>query len=131
MPKEIYDALDGKETGEIIRVALAGADTFPYDPRKTLQLDNSQFERKRINGHIVHPRFGRFYPAGLLKGLRDIFSTSVQPFRCIGVASSDLEVDFNHPLTGRNINLEIAIHDIREKTREIGGQITDWMEIVL
>jgi FKBP-type peptidyl-prolyl cis-trans isomerase 2 len=129
-PEEAIDLLEGKKAGEVIPLEIPAEQVFPYEPDKRLVLNTSQFERRRLNGNILHPRFGRFYPAGLLRGVSNTFSATMQPFRCVGIGSSDLEVDLNHPLAGKDLRLEIRVHDVRQKTREIGGQMTDWLETV-
>lgn len=127
--EEVFKTLMGSREGEHLRFSFTPGELTPsYDSKKILALDNRQFERRRINGHRIEPRFGRFYPKGLLKGLAGIYAGDIQPFRCVGVESPHLTVDFNHPLAGKAVELEIIVRDVREKTTDRGGRLTDWME---
>lgn len=71
---------------------------------------------------------GRFYPKGLLKGVAGIFRANVQPFRCVGLNSGHVTVDFNHPLAGKDLNLSVVIGKVGLKSAEQGGTSIDWME---
>ena len=130
LPGETQTLIEEGKAGDAIHSDFNADDVFPYEEDRRLRLDNSQFERRRVDGSILQPRFGRFYPAGLLRNVRDIFTGNMQPFRCVGIDSSKLDVDINHPLAGKDVTLEIRVRDVRRKMSEIGGQMTDWMETV-
>jgi hypothetical protein len=72
------------------------------------------------------PRLGRFYPKGLLLG----FSGNLTPFRCIGQENGEFTADFNHPLAGQALNLEVIIREIKQKQGEKGGECQDWLDIL-
>jgi len=127
---DIFHQLEGKKEGDSLRATFSGEDLFNYDPSKVFQLEDLRFDRKRINGCVLQPRFGRFYPAGLLKGLRGIFGSNVQPFRCVGIEPPNIIVGFNHPLATSDFELEIRSHNTGMKEREVGGQMVDWMDVI-
>jgi len=70
------------------------------------------------------PRLGRFYPRRLLLG----HAGNLMPFRCIGVENGQLTADFNHPLAGAALTLEVTIQEIKEKRAEKGGECQDWLD---
>jgi SAM-dependent methyltransferase len=131
LPEEVYQALMRSSAGDQFHFSFTqGKVTRSRDSKQILTLDNRQFERRRINGHQIEPRLGRFYPKGLLKGLPNVFPNNIEPFRCVGMQSSHLTVDFNHPLAGRDVELDVTIRDVREKSTDRGGRLTDWMETI-
>jgi SAM-dependent methyltransferase len=88
-------------------------------------------ERRVFAGREIEPRYGRFYPKGILSGIAGVFRENVQPFRCIGLDPERLAADFNHPLSGRRFSLGVDIHEIRPKFEEHGGTTVDWLETAL
>jgi hypothetical protein len=72
------------------------------------------------------PRRGRFYPKGLLLG----YAGNVTPFRCTGVDHGVFSADFNHPLAGKSLSLEIVIRDIKPKGGKKAGECRDWLDIL-
>jgi SAM-dependent methyltransferase len=127
--EKVKQSLIGSRSGTQIQLSLLpGEFTPPYEPRNIFTLDHKQFERRNINARRIKPRCGRFYPKGLLKGLPNVFSSNVEPFRCVGVEPPCLIVDFNHPLACTETDLQITVHDVRKKQTDRGGRLTDWME---
>ena len=113
-----------------IQLTLPAAGLLTPDEERILELERKRFRSIEIEGKRLEPYFGRFYPRGLLKGVRNVFASNVQPFRCIGVSASNLRANFNHPLAGRELEVEIKVHNVREKENEIGGQMTNWLEVL-
>ena len=130
-PRKVSDGLMGKKRGENLNVSLTPGEIIPdHDGRKIFELENRQFERKKINGHDIEPRFGRFYPKGLLKNLPGVYDGNIEPFRCIGATPPGLKVDLNHPLAGKDLQLKVTINEVREKQWDRGGRLMDWMETI-
>ena len=130
-PGEVYQALLGKKIGDQVNLSFpAGEITPPYESRKIFTLHPRQFEQRRVKGCLVEPRYGRFYPKGLLKGLSNVFSSNLEPFRCVGVESEHVTVDVNHPLAIKDNELQITVYDITQKETDRGGRLTDWTEII-
>lgn len=131
LPEELYQALTGSRIGDHLHFSFTiGQITSPYDAKQVLTLENRQFERRQVNGRPIEPHPGRFYPKGLLKGLPNVFSDNTVPFRCVGVESSRLTVDFNHPFAGREVELDVTVRDAKEKRGDRGGRLVDWMETI-
>jgi len=79
-------------------------------------------------GHSLEPAVGRFYPRGLLKGLSGVFKANIQPFRCIQLNNGHMKIDFNHPLSGKDLVLSAVVGKVENKIIERGGSSVDWME---
>jgi FKBP-type peptidyl-prolyl cis-trans isomerase 2 len=72
------------------------------------------------------PHLGRFYPKHLLLG----YSGNPTPFRCIGLENGKFTADFNHPLAGRPLTLEVIVREIKQKRGEKGGECLDWLDLL-
>jgi FKBP-type peptidyl-prolyl cis-trans isomerase 2 len=131
LPEEVHQALTGSRVGDHFHFSFTpGKITPPFDADQVVTLKNGQFERRRVNGRAIEPHLGRFYPKGLLKGLPNVFSNNTEPFRCVSLESSRLTVDFNHPLAGRQVELDVIVRDAKEKNGDRGGRLADWTETV-
>jgi SAM-dependent methyltransferase len=130
-PKDVKKQLMGSRPGDQIEQSFRpGEMTAPLDSRNRHTLSHEQFERRQINGRRIRPRYGRFYPKGLLKGLPGIFNNNLEPCRCVEVTPNRFSVDFNHPLADKETHLKITVHQTREKSSDRGGRLTDWMEMI-
>lgn len=131
LPDRVYRTLMGNSPGDRLLFSLGPKDIMlAHEPKQIVTLDSGRFERRKVNGHRIEPRIGRFYPKGLLKGLPNVFEHNIEPCRCVGVNSSHIVVDLNHPFAGKEIDLEVIVRDVREKTSDRGGRLTDWLETV-
>jgi hypothetical protein len=108
---------------------LAARFPLPYDPRKRVLVRPEQFQGTDSKGNCVQPWPGRFYPQGLLRGVGGVYKEAISPCRCLGREGDRLVFDLNHPLAGRDLNLQaeiVAIHPPQRKER--GGRCEDWLE---
>lgn len=87
--------------------------------------------RREVDGVALVPRFGRFYPRGILHRATGVFPNNVEPFRCVEVDDRELCADFNHPLAGKPLTLAVEVSDLRPKFEERGGTSVDWLEETL
>jgi len=113
-----------------IQLTLTNGTLLTRDENRIIELNRKRFQNMEIEGKRLVPRFGRFYPRGLLKGVKNVFTSNMQPFRCIGVNASNLRANLNHPLAGKKLEIDITVRDIKEKRNEIGGQMTNWLEVL-
>jgi hypothetical protein len=131
LPEKVYQTLIGSSAGDRFRFSFGPKEVTPaHESKEIVTLSAGQFESRKINGHRIEPRLGRFYPKGLLKGLPNVFTQNTKPFRCVGADSSHLTVNLNHPLAGKEIELEVIVRDVSEKTSDRGGRLTDWLETI-
>ena len=100
-------------------------------PEWVHRVRQADIEKRRFAGIEIELRHGRFYPRGILRGVPGVFRENVQSFRCTGVDAERISADLNHPLSGKKISFEVAVHDLRPKFEEHGGTSTDWIETTL
>ena len=119
-PPALAQHFEHPEPGDRCRLTLPPGEFIP--PR---QADK---EYDLPLGHFASgtrtPRAGRFYPKHLLKGC----SGNLTPFRCIEVGNGSLTADFNHPLAGKSLSLEVITREIQQKRAERGGECRDWLD---
>lgn len=131
LPQKITDLLMGKKGGDSIEIPnIIQEIVSPYDQDYEFSIEQRQFDRLYAAPVKTEPRFGRFYPKGLLKALPGIFKGNMEPFRCAGISDTAITVDFNHPLSQKNGNLTMCIKDVRRNSGELGGYCADWFEII-
>jgi len=119
-PHSLRKLLTNPEPGAGAQVALPPGEFIPrYHTDKVQGFPRESFAR----GARV-PRRGRFYPRHLLPG----YSGNLLPFRCTGVANGKLTADFNHPLAGAALTVEVTVREIKEKRAEKGGECQDWLD---
>ncbi len=131
LPPFLLDQIKSKQVGERIEMHLKSKDVLPpFDNQNLFQVKINQFDRRFASDAIGTPKVGRFYPKGLLKNVAGVFSANVQPFRCVQLNNGDMTVDFNHPLSAKDLILSAIIGKVETKTTERGGSSVDWMEIL-
>jgi FKBP-type peptidyl-prolyl cis-trans isomerase 2 len=131
LPEPVYDALMGARAGESFELEFNPGDLLPpFDSRKSQVLHRRQFDAARIHNRRFEPRYGRFYPKGLLKEVAGVYPQNREPFRCIAIDGSHLGVDFNHPLARLPLRLTARVLNVRPKMVERGGTSIDWIETV-
>jgi hypothetical protein len=59
-----------------------------------------------------------------------VYRQNIQTFRCVGFDDHHLQVDFNHPLSDKELHLTAVIHSVTKGTRSTGGRCTDWIETI-
>ncbi|PID73793.1 MAG: hypothetical protein CSB33_01850 [Desulfobacterales bacterium] len=127
LPKSFTDALLGKSTGSQIHFSYGPGELLPErEPKKEFRIKNRQFDHQRFSDIEIQPREGRFYPKGLLKDLANVFRANITPFRCVSVKNGCIDVDFNHPLAGKELTISATVGNIGEKFSERGGASMDW-----
>jgi SAM-dependent methyltransferase len=131
LPQNITDLLMGKNMGDTIEVPNVMQEILaPYAVDNEVSVGQRQFDRLYDAPLQTEPRFGRFYPKGLLKAIPGVFKGNIEPFRCTGISDKTIIVDFNHPLSQKSGSLIVSIKDVRERSGEIGGSCSDWLEII-
>jgi len=131
LPPLLLDKLKGRQTGERIEIRLNADDALPkFDEKNVFQIERSQFEPACRMNTAAEPAVGRFYPKGLLKDVPGVFKENVQPFRCIQLNNGRMQVDFNHPLSGKELVLAAVVGKVENKVVERGGSSVDWLEVL-
>ena len=129
LPPVLLDNLKSRQAGERIEVRLNADDALPkFDEKNIFQIKSSQFDSQITINTAAKPAVGRFYPKGLLKNVSGVFKANVQPFRCVHVNNGHMQVDFNHPLSGKDLVLSAVVGKVENKKVERGGSSVDWMD---
>ncbi len=131
LPQKTTDLLLGKKDGDMIELTSITKDIVaPYAEDNEFSIEQRQFDRLYTAQGKIEPRFGRFYPKDMLKGLPGIFKGNVEPFRCTGISDETITIDFNHPLSQKDVNLTLSIKDVRRNSGMLGGSCAEWSEII-
>jgi SAM-dependent methyltransferase/FKBP-type peptidyl-prolyl cis-trans isomerase 2 len=131
LPPLLVSKLNGKQAGDRIEIHLKSDDSLPvFDERNRFQIKSNQFDRRFAMDAISEPGVGRFYPRGMLKNVAGVFKANVQPFRCVQLNNGHMQVDFNHPLSGKDLVLSGLVGKVETKESERGGSSVDWMEAI-
>jgi hypothetical protein len=129
LPPFLSDALLGKQIGDRVNLTLPSGEVVPgLSDDNRFSVKSAQFDRSHKVFGPLEPRMGRYYPRGILKGLAGVYPESILPFRVVGVNNGDLNVDFNHSLSGKDLKLAATIGQVHSKPAERGGTSVDWME---
>jgi FKBP-type peptidyl-prolyl cis-trans isomerase 2 len=129
-PSHFYEQLMNRITGERIAMEFAPGEIVPPSNAQQLKkIKRHQFTHPfKPDAEIIIPRFGRFYPKGMLCDISGIFKINMEPFRITGEDKESLSVDLNHPLSSYKINVTAEIQNVWKKSSERGGTANDWME---
>ena len=100
----------------------------PYDPGAEMRIDRSQVDMQNLSISGAGPHFGRFYPKEIIRGHGNISGDGFTCFRCTGVEGERFLADFNHPLSGEEINLSVFVHDVRRHP-ETEVHSRDWLAV--
>ena len=131
LPPFLVTELKGKQAGERIETHLKAGDALPaFDERNRFQIKTKQFNRPQAMEAIAEPGVGRFYPRGMLNDVSGVFRANVQPFRCVQLNNGHMQVDFNHPLSGKDLVLSALVGKVETKETERGGSSVDWVEVL-
>ncbi len=131
-PASMRRDLMGSFPGDRVSQTFAAGELVPLpDERRRQAVPHRRVQGHLTDGSPIVPRYGRFYPRGILRGVAGIFPENIQPFRCTDTDTTGIQADFNHPLAGRDLRIEARVLDVREKFEEHGGTTYDWVEQTL
>jgi FKBP-type peptidyl-prolyl cis-trans isomerase 2 len=131
LPPFLLDRLRGKQAGERVEVKVNSNDVVPkFEDRNVFKIKSDQFDYSLMLNTIAQPGAGRFYPRGMLRNVAGVFSANIQPFRCVQLNNGHMSVDFNHPLSGKELVLDGVIGKVETKETERGGTSVDWVDIL-
>ncbi|MCF8109780.1 MAG: methyltransferase domain-containing protein [Desulfohalobiaceae bacterium] len=125
-PPGMEQELLGKGIGDRIRLSYAPGQAL--EDRKSSLVRILQRSQFRPGSKDIEPRLGRFYPKGFLFNVAGIYPQNEYPFRVIGLDEESFEADLNHPLAGKELEVEVRILDVAEKMGDVGGRINVWVE---
>ena len=131
LPPELEAGLLERPVGHTAGHRYAAGELLPpYEASQLFEIGHDAFDRSCRPGHVVEPRSGRYYPRGFIAGTRGIYAGDVRPFRVTRVDADRLQVDLNHPLAGRELDLQASILHVWAAGDEHGGRCEDVAEMV-
>ena len=68
---------------------------------------------------------GLFYRLGCLSGISGVFRSDLRSFRIINREASHIWIDWNPPLAGRDLRLELDLETTSAFQQELGGPCID------
>ena len=129
LPPGIREEVMGASAGDHIAQSFGPGEIItPPSRREIHRVAHKDIDGLLTDGRSGRPRYGRFYPRGILHGVTGVFRGNIEPFRCTDVAEKGIKADFNHPLADRDLTIEARVGDVREKFEEHGGTLNDWGE---
>lgn len=128
-PAGIEDGLKGLEEGQSASAEFAPGELVPpWRDDNVLTLARSAFRERVVAGRRIVPRVGRFYPQGMLSGLRGVYASTQTPFRVLELTSDTITVDMNHPLSRFPVRVEARLDHLENKRSDTGGTLMHWPE---
>ena len=128
-PPGLAESLRGLAQGQETFCSFRPGQLVPdHDPDRVIRLPRRAFVGRLRNGERVHPRLGRFYPQGMLEGLRGIYPSTMTPARVVDIDEDTIVVDLNHPLAGRDLQVKARVELLQDKQGDTGGQLSHWAE---
>jgi SAM-dependent methyltransferase/FKBP-type peptidyl-prolyl cis-trans isomerase 2 len=125
-PPELETAVVDKPVGHSAQVTFApGQLVEPHETAQCTVIDTKRFERRVVNGRALEPHAGRFYPKGLIAGVRNVTSDDITPFRIGQIENDKLTVDLNHPLATRPLTVTARILKAWKAGSQRGGTAQD------
>lgn len=126
MPGDLYTRFMGSSEGDSFDASFRGGEFVPmYNHHGEIKLRRAQLNESRAS-----LRFGRFYPKGMIKGIPGVFPENVEPFRCTRIEDEIIHADFNHPMAGRDVRIEVKILDVNPMANSLGGECSDLSEVL-
>ena len=128
-PLNLETALTDRPVGYRLTNACGPGELVPdYCPGDCLPIPTTSFNRHPSSHVHIEPRAGRFYPRGLIAGVRGIATHDRTPMR-LGDVGQQLVVVLNPPLAGKRMVLTTSILDIGHAGRH-GGRSEDVADLL-
>ena len=132
LPPQLLAKIHGKQAGDHVALDVQpGTWVAARDERNIYKVRQHQITAPTPQSDPIRPRFGRYYPLGILKGLAGVYPNNLSPFRCVSANGDGIKADANHPLAEKPLQFKATIKDVRQKFEEHGGTSIDWAETTL
>ena len=102
-----------------------------WSERNLVRVRDHQFNRNWRRHLRIEPRYGRYYPKGILEGVDGVFRGDMHPARLVDMAEGQLTFDCNHPLSRYPAQIEVEIGDIHPASDDHGGRCNDVLDTLL
>ncbi len=132
LPPALLEEMLGKQAGDQVVLDVKPSSwVAARDERSIYEVRHRQVSALSPQADPIQPRFGRFYPLGILKNVAGVYPNNTTPFRCVSANGTGITADANHPLSEKSLRFKASIRDAREKFEERGGTSADWVETTL
>lgn len=126
LPAKLIDDILHQPVGKGERHRFSAGELVPaWQASQQVKLPLQNFVGRLRGGALIKPLAGRYYPAGMVRGVAGIYSENMFPTRIVEQAENEMVVDYNHPLALNSIELEVEILDIMPPNDEHGGRCAD------
>jgi SAM-dependent methyltransferase len=132
LPLQLLEEIHGKQTGDrVVLDVQSGTWVAGRDEGNIYKVQHRQISALSPQADPIQPKYGRFYPLGILKNVAGVYPNTITPFRCVSINGDGITADTNHPLAEKPFQFEAIIRDVRDKFEEHGGTSIDWAETAL
>jgi len=132
LPPPLLEAIHDQQSGaQVVLDVQPSTWVAARDERKIYKFQQRQILALSPQTDPIQPRFGRFYPLGILKTVAGVYPNNITPFRCVSANGDGIKADANHALTEKPLKFKTIIKDVRDKFEEHGGTSIDWVETAL
>jgi SAM-dependent methyltransferase len=126
LPQQIESKLPGSHCGDEVSETFVAGDLLEDRARSQLhRVKREQFQPPTKGLSEISPCLGRFYPKDFFQHIDGIYEGNKFPCRITQVDNNFIDVDMNHPLAGKSIELIFHIDAIRAAGAERGGRCND------
>ncbi len=125
-PPGLEQELLGKQIGDTVRMPYAPGQAL--EDWKASQLRTLQKSQFKPGSKEIELRLGRFYPKGFLRNIAGIYPENEFPFRVVDLDEKTFQADLNHPLAGKELQVDVQVLDVAEKFGDVGGRVNVWVE---
>jgi len=130
-PDAIKKDIFGKAKGYKNKIRRLPTGIIPhYSDSLVKDIKTSQLDMSHVSGADSAPAMRRYYPKGIISDISGIYKQNVTPFRLINKNGTTAKADFNHPLAGIELELDIEICRVEENHRKNGGTSVDWLDLL-
>ncbi|QGY39422.1 methyltransferase domain-containing protein [Pseudodesulfovibrio cashew] len=129
LPLGVKSHMRGLGVGDSVRLRMDPSEVPAFKPGKVLDMPIARFQPPLLDGRIIKPRLGRFYPKNFIERVPGTRPDSATPFRVTGLSQGTFKADLNHPMAGREVAILAEVMGVRPG--QGSGKLKRWPEIIL
>lgn len=130
LPLGVKSRIVGLGEGDCVNLVMDPSEVPPFKPGKVLNMPLPRFQPPLINGRIITPRIGRYYPKHFIESVPGTRPDSATPFRVVERDKASFKADLNHPMAGRTVSIKAEIIQIKPADINV-GTLTRWPDVIL
>jgi len=121
LPLGVKSRMRGLGPGDSVEMALDPSEVPPFKPGKVLDMPRSRFQPPVVDGNVIWPRLGRYYPKHFIENVPGTRPDSDTPFRVVETDKAGFKADLNHPMAGREVTIRATVVDVRPPIENAGN----------